>query len=78
MGKCFSQETRALKRHSEGTVRVLPIILRPTDWHSAPFGDLKPLPKEAKPVTLWGTRDAAWLDVTMGIRLAAKSLLSRA
>ena len=29
---------RAMQRHMEGKTRVIPIILRPTDWHNSPFG----------------------------------------
>ena len=31
---------RAMERHEAGTARVIPVILRPVDWHSAPFGKL--------------------------------------
>ena len=31
----------AMKRHQAGTARVIPVILRPVDWHSAPFGNLE-------------------------------------
>src|SRR5262249_20734840 len=34
---------RAMERHEAGTARVIPIILRPVDWHSAPFGKLQAL-----------------------------------
>jgi hypothetical protein len=44
---------RAMERHEAGEARVIPIILRQTDWAGAPFGKLQALPKDAKPVTLW-------------------------
>ena len=34
---------RAIERHEEGTARVIPIILRPCDWHTAPFARLQAL-----------------------------------
>lgn len=66
--------TRAMARHEEGTARVIPIIVRPTNWRPAPFGVLQALPKDSKPVTLWRNRDSAWLDVTEGIAAAAEAM----
>src|SRR5688500_9459165 len=38
---CYSREmTRALEKHKAGEVRVIPVILRHCDWHTAPFGKL--------------------------------------
>jgi hypothetical protein len=69
---CWGKETiRALERHDAGSGRVIPVIIRPTDWRGAPFGRLEALPKDAKPVTVWKNRDLAWLDVANGIRKAA-------
>jgi hypothetical protein len=42
--------SRALERHEEESVRVIPVILRDVDWHPAPFGKLQPLPKESAPL----------------------------
>ncbi|MGA2073365.1 MAG: toll/interleukin-1 receptor domain-containing protein [Terriglobia bacterium] len=66
---CYDVELkRALERHDAGNARVIPIILRAVDWHSAPFGKLQALPKDGKPVTLWTDKDSAWNDVAAGIR----------
>lgn len=70
---CWDKEmTRAMERHQEGTARVIPVILRPVDWHSAPFGRLQALPRNGKAVTTWKNRDKAFLDVTRGIREAVQ------
>ncbi|WP_437291456.1 outer membrane protein assembly factor BamB family protein [Sorangium sp. So ce406] len=72
---CFDKEMkRALDRHDAGQARVIPIILRKTDWQSAPFARLQALPKGARPVTLWQDRDEAWTDVAIGIRCAIEAL----
>ena len=72
---CYDKEMlRALERHESGSARVIPVILRPCDWHSAPFGKLQALPRDAKPVTHWADRDEALLDVAMGIRKAAEGI----
>ncbi len=39
----------ATERHEAGEARVIPIILRPFDWHGAPFGKLQALPTDGKP-----------------------------
>jgi hypothetical protein len=61
---------RALERHDKGEATIIPVILRPCDWHKAPFGKLQALPKDAKAVTSWRNRDEAWTDVALGIRRA--------
>lgn len=60
--------TRAMERHREGSARVVPIILRPCDWHSAPFGRIKSLPTDAKEVTRWRTLDEAFLNIVQQLR----------
>src|SRR2546423_7329297 len=69
---CYDIEMqRALERHQRGEARVIPIVLRPVDWHTAPFGHLQSLPRDGKPVTEWDNRDAAFRDIAQGIRRAA-------
>jgi hypothetical protein len=68
---CYSIEMqRALEKHREGRVLVIPVIVRSADWRHTPLGDLEALPKDAKPVVEWVHRDRAWLNVTEGIRRA--------
>jgi HEAT repeat protein/energy-coupling factor transporter ATP-binding protein EcfA2 len=72
---CYDKEmTRALEHHNQGTARVIPIILRPCDWHSAPFGKLQALPKDGKPVTKWDDQDEAFTNIAQGIRKAVAEL----
>ena len=36
---CYDREMRrAMERHEQRDARVVPVILRPCDWHGAPFG----------------------------------------
>jgi hypothetical protein len=66
---CYSTELRlAMELHAAGQSKVIPIILRPVDWHDAPFSKLMALPADGKPVSTWRNRDEAYLDVTNGIR----------
>ncbi|MGO9601076.1 MAG: toll/interleukin-1 receptor domain-containing protein [Isosphaeraceae bacterium] len=68
---CYGKEmSLALERHFRGEVLVIPVIVRPVDWRSAPFARIQGLPLDAKPVTLWTNRDQAWTDVAQGIRRA--------
>jgi len=72
---CYDIEMKqAIARHEAGEARVIPIILKPVDWNSAPFGKLQAFPKNAKPVTVWSNRDEAFLDITQGIRQAAREM----
>ena len=72
---CYCKEMEiAIRRHNEGLARVIPIILRPTDWHHTPVGEIMALPKDGKPVTSWRHRDDALLDVAKGIRGAVEHM----
>ena len=72
---CYSIELQeAIARHDAKQARVIPIILRPTDWEGAPFEKLQVLPSDARPVSAWSSRDAAFKDVVAGIRRAIQDL----
>jgi len=63
--------TQAMKRHKTGNSIVVPVILRPCDWESMPFGKLQAVPKDARPVTSWENRDEAFADIAATIRKIA-------
>jgi hypothetical protein len=67
---------RALERHKRGEARVIPIILRPCDWHHDVLRNLPALPTAAKPITTWQYEDDAFLDVVEGIRKTIEELLA--
>jgi CheY-like chemotaxis protein len=72
---CYGVEMqRALQRHDAAQARVIPVILRDVDWRGAPFGKLQALPKDAKPITSWSNREAAFRNVAEGIRRAAEEI----
>ncbi len=65
---CYQIEGEiALRRHREGTARVIPVVLRACDWKVTPFGELQALPRDGIPITQWPDRDQASLDVARGI-----------
>lgn len=63
-----------MERHERGETRVVPVILRPCDWQSAPFGGLKALPADGKPVTKHQSLDDALVEVARAIREIAQQL----
>jgi len=72
---CYESEMmRAIERHKAEEALVIPVILRPTDWHSAPFANFQALPQNGKPVTTWSNRDEAFLDIARGIRIVVREL----
>ena len=69
---CYHLEIqRAIERHQSGEARVIPILLRPVDWQSAPFSQLDVLPKNHQPVTTWPNPDQAFQEIAEGIRTVA-------
>ena len=72
---CYDVEMkRALDRQRSGEARVIPVILRPCDWKQSPFGGLKAVPKDGKPVTAWPDFDEAFLDIVAELRRAIEQM----
>src|SRR3989454_10208811 len=66
---CYDIEMqRALERHQRGEARVVPILLRPCDWQSAPFAHLQALPRDGKAITTWDNQDEAFQQIAQGLR----------
>src|SRR6266702_5991629 len=73
---CYGIEMkRAMERHERREAHIIPVILRPADWHYALFGKLEVLPTDGKAVTKWRNRDEAFLNVSKGIRKVVQELL---
>ena len=74
---CWDVEIkRAMKRHEDKEAIVIPIILSPCLWHSAPFGKLQALPKDGVPVLdkSWHTTHDAFFNIAQGIQEAVKKI----
>ena len=70
---CYDKEMKtAMERHREGSATVIPAILRPCDWHSAPFGGLLAVPTDGQAVTEHANRDRAYLEIARAVRKAAE------
>ena len=65
---------RALERHRRGEARVIPVILRPSEWERSVFAKLQALPEGGKPITKWPDRDEALMSVAQGIRKVAEAI----
>lgn len=72
---CYGLEmSEALKRHATGEAVVIPILLRPVDWHGTPISKLQMLPPGGMPVTSWLNRDEALKQVAEGVRRVVTAL----
>ncbi len=67
---------RAMERYEAGEARVIPIILRATDWEGALFDKLQVLPTDGRPVKGRRNREKAFVDIAQGIRKAVEELSS--
>lgn len=66
---CYSIEMQqAMQRHERGEAQVVPIILRSCSWKQTPLGKLQALPPNAKPITKWPNRDAAFYETAEKLR----------
>ena len=71
---CYQREMkRAMERHEAREAIVIPVILRPCDWHDTPFGKLQASPKDGIPITKWPNIDEAFLNVVTAIKNALKA-----
>ena len=66
---CYNIEMqRAMELQQRGKTRVIPLILSPCDWRSAPFGHLQCLPRNGGSITESNNLDAAFTDVAHHLR----------
>ena len=69
---CYDVEmTRAMERHEQGHARIIPVILRACEWKEAPFGQLRAVPADGKPVVKHASLDDGFLEVARAIREVA-------
>lgn len=75
---CYDKEVqKALQRNSQGTARVIPVILRPCDWRELPFGKLLATPTDGRAISLWPNHDQAFLEVVKSVKVALRHLLEK-
>lgn len=68
----------AMEKHENKESLVIPIIMKPCDWHLTSFAKLQALPRNATPVTQWEAgMDDAFVNIVKGIRQAINVILKR-
>ncbi len=71
---CFDVEMKfAMERHESGAARVIPVLLRPSEWEHTPLADLSVLPLNAVPVVLWRNQESALYEIAKSIRDVVKN-----
>ena len=74
---CIEKELqKALDRHADGTIKILPIIVRPSDWLNSELKDLKAVPTDGKAISTWQNTDSAYLDVVSSVYVILQHLKS--
>lgn len=63
---------KAMERHQEGDVIIVPVIIRPCDFSCLSISKFQALPPNAKPISSWENKDEAWLEVLHGIKKILK------
>lgn len=71
---CCTGMLHALQRHEKKLTRVVPILLRPVEWSSAPFRHLAVLPSNEMPITAWSDHDSAFVDIIKGIKAVVNEM----
>jgi hypothetical protein len=72
---CYEVELQeTIRRHDAGDAIVIPVILRPCDWHDLPFGKLQAATRDGRPVTKFPTLDDGFFEVVQSIKDATKRL----
>ncbi len=70
---CYEKEfSSALKMQEEGRLIIVPIIVEPCDWQNTPFGKLKAIPKDGKPISEYTNMNVAFLNVVDELRRLIK------
>lgn len=66
---CYEREMeKAIERHENGTMRIVPVILDACDWKATPLRRYKALPKDGRPVAEWANENIAFLDIVTEVR----------
>ncbi|HEX7736538.1 MAG TPA: toll/interleukin-1 receptor domain-containing protein [Ktedonobacteraceae bacterium] len=73
----FSETMQMLvKKHQKQETHILPILLRPVSWKTAPFGKLKPLPGNGEFITRWNDEEEALFNIAEGVEQIVNNLLN--
>ncbi len=77
--RCYELEMRrALALSEAGSIRLIPVLLSPSEWDTTPLGTYQPLPSNGIPISTSPNRDAAVSEVARGIRLVVEEIAAQA
>lgn len=65
----YLEMAEAIRRHKEGTARVIPILLRPCNWKNTPLVKLQVLPRNDKVVDTPVYSDRIWNEIIAEIQI---------
>lgn len=75
---CYEVElAEAMRLHERGDAVVIPVILRPCDWHDLAFGKLQAATRDGRSIAKFPTWDDGFLEVVQSIKAAAKRVDSK-
>jgi hypothetical protein len=75
---CWGEELpKAIKRHDEGSARVVPIFVRVCVPEETPIEKLHGVPRKDRPISTWKDRHKAWAIVAAGIQKAVEEWRTR-
>jgi internalin A len=65
----------AIRRHEAGEAQLIAYMLKDCGWKSVPkLSQFQILPRDAKPISKWKSKDEYWQDVAQGIENAVRKL----
>ncbi len=66
---CYGEEAlEAMSQYKKRDARVIPVIIRSTQWENLIFGKLRCLPTEGKAVNMWQRKEEALANIARGVR----------
>jgi tetratricopeptide (TPR) repeat protein len=76
--RCYNIEMqRALERSEAGATRLIPVLLRPSEWEITPLSRYRPLPADRVAISRHSDRDDVLVKVAQGIRQVVKELAAQ-
>lgn len=65
---CMSLIGQAFYQQKNGSLRILPLLVRPVIWQDSPLGTLPCLPANGIPIMIWEHPDEGWLNAVQDLR----------
>lgn len=73
--RCNAELMGALQLARRGSLRIVPVLLRPCMWEYSALTGLHALPANGREVTKWGNQDEAWMSVQRDLLSIVQSFL---